>query len=170
VPLYSTGSIANGEGAARAALCVGEQGKFWEFHDALFVWQGQYANTAFSENRLKSGVDNLGINRVQWDQCMANNLSTPILDAAIRAGQLQNIAGTPTLVVNGTVVAVADLNTVNGAISQALAASGQPPAAPVVVPTQETTPEATPEATLETTVEPTEEATTEATAEATTSP
>jgi len=168
VPLYSTGSIANGEGAARAAVCVGEQGKFWEFHDALFTWQGQYANTAFSENRLKAGIDNVGVNRAQWDQCMGTSLPTTVLAAAERAGQLQNIAGTPTIVVNGTVVPATDLSTVNGAISQAFVNSGQP-AASIDAPAEETTPEATAESTSEATSESTGEAA-ESTAEATTSP
>lgn len=166
IPLYSTGSITNGEGAARAAICVGEQGKFWEFHDALFSWQGLYANTAFSDQRLKTGLTNLGIDREQWDQCMANNTPQSILDAAVRASQLQNITGTPALVVNGTMLPVADAESVNAAIDQAFAQSGGVPAAPVVEATQETTPEATSESTSEST----QEAAVEATAETTTTP
>jgi len=173
VPLYNTGSIANGLGAARAALCVGQQDKFWEFHDALFDWQGAYANTAFSENRIKTGIDNLGINRAQWDQCMASDAPAPILDAALRAGQLQNITGTPSIVVNGTMLPAVDLNAVNTAIDTAFAQSGQP-AAPVVVATEETTPEATAaaleEATTEATSETVEEAPAEATVETTAAP
>jgi protein-disulfide isomerase len=163
VPLYNTGSIANGLGAAQAAMCVGEQGKFWEFHDALFTWQGLYANTAFSQQRVNTGVDNIGINRAQWDQCMGSSVPTTVLDAALRAGQLQNIAGTPTVVVNGTVVPAVDLNTVNTAITQAFVNSGLP-AASIDVPAEETTPEAA-EATSEATTEPTEEAAAESTEE-----
>ena len=175
VPLYNRGSITNGEGAARAALCVGQQGKFWEFHDALFSWQGLYANTAFSDQRLKTGIANLGIDRGKWDQCMANNTPQSILDAASKASELQNIAGTPAVVVNGTMLPTFDVDTVNAAIDQALAQSGLPPAAPVIETTQEATAEATVEATSKPTVEattestsqPTQEATTEATAETT---
>jgi protein-disulfide isomerase len=165
VPLYGTGSITNGEGAARAAVCVGNQGKFWEYHDALFSWQGLYANTAFSDQRLKTGITNVGIDRAQWDQCMASNTPQPILDAALKASQLQNISGTPAVVVNGTMLPTEDLNVtaVSAAIDQALTQSGLPPAAPVVEATQEVTSEAT----SETTSELTPEATTEATAEST---
>jgi protein-disulfide isomerase len=166
VPLFGTGSISNGEGAARAAICVGQQGKFWEFHDALFSWQGLYANTAFSDQRLKTGLTNAGVDRGQWDQCMANNTPQSILDAALRASQLQNITGTPSLVVNGTMLPAVDASSLNAAIDQALAASGGVPVAPVVEATQETTPEATSEATSE----PTEEAVVEETTEATTAP
>jgi protein-disulfide isomerase len=171
VPLYNTGSITNGLGAARAALCVGQQGKFWEFHDALFTWQGTYANTAFSDNRLKTGISTIGVDRAAWDQCMGSDAPDTILAAALRASQLQNISGTPSLVVNGTMLPIDQLTLpgVTAAIDQALAASGQAPVpvAPTVEATQESTSEATSEATSETTVEPTAESTAEATPEAT---
>jgi protein-disulfide isomerase len=163
VPLYDTGGITNGLGAAQAALCVAQQGKFWEFHDALFSWQGLYANTAFSDQRLKTGITNVGIDRGQWDQCMANNVPQSILDAAIRARDLQNVVGTPTLIVNGTMLPTFDLATVNAAIDTAFAQAGGVPAAPVVEATQDVTPEAT----AESTSEPTQEAISEATAEST---
>jgi protein-disulfide isomerase len=174
-PLYGTGSISNGLGAAQTALCVGQQGKFWEFHDALFDWQGLYANTAFSDQRLKTGISNLGIDRGQWDQCMASNAAQPILDAALKASQLQNIAGTPAVVVNGTMLPTFDLDTVNAAIDTAFTQAGGVPAAPIVEATQEATAEATVESTSEAaaestsapTQETTSEPTTEATAEAT---
>jgi protein-disulfide isomerase len=167
VPLYNKGGITNGLGAAQAALCVGKQGKFWEFHDALFSWQGLYANTAFSDQRLKTGIANIGIDRGQWDQCMANNTAQPILDAAQKASQLQNIAGTPAIVVNGTMLPTFDLDTVNAAIDTAFAQAGGVPAAPVVDATQEATAEATVESTKEATAEATAESTARPTAEAT---
>jgi protein-disulfide isomerase len=159
IPLYNWGSITNGQGAARAAVCVAQQGQFWPFHDALFVWQGAYANTAFSDARLQTGISNLTIDRAQWDQCMGNGTADQILNAALRASQLQNISGTPTVVVNGTVLQNVDINTVNTAISSALASSSQP-----VTPITEATQEATSEATLEVTQEAVQEATAEATA------
>ncbi len=162
VPLFGTGSISNGEGAARTAICAGQQGKFWEFHDALFSWQGLYANTAFSDQRLKTGLTNAGADRGQWDQCMANNTPQSILDAALRASQLQNITGTPAVVVNGTMLPAVDAVALNAAIDQALAQSGGVPVPPVV----ETTPEATSEAIAEPTEETTSEAVSEATEEA----
>lgn len=165
VPLFGTGSISNGEGAARTAVCAGQQGKFWEFHDALFSWQGLYVNTAFSDQRLKTGLTNAGVDRGQWDQCMASSTPQTILDAALRASQLQNITGTPSLVVNGTMLPAVDAASLNAAIDQALAAAGGVPA-PVVEPTVEATAEATQEATSEAT----EEAVVDETAEATTAP
>jgi protein-disulfide isomerase len=188
VPVYGTGGIQNGQGAARAAICVGEQGEFWEFHDALFTWQGDYANTAFSQNRIYTGLTNLGIDRAQWDACMGSDRPNTITEAARSSMTLQNLPGTPAVLVNGTLVANLAIETINQAINEALATSGiipvpigaestAEPVAPVVEATAEMTAEPVMEATAEMTTDAVTEAdataepepVTEATAEATAS-
>ncbi|MEZ4667254.1 MAG: thioredoxin domain-containing protein [Anaerolineae bacterium] len=154
VPHSGTGGIANGLGAAQAAICAGEQGKFWPFHDALFDWQVKYLNTAFSQNRLVSGVANLNLDKAQWDSCIASAIPGKVTDAARNAFQLQNVAGTPALYVNGEVVPEASGGALSQAIDAALAAAGGVPA-PVVEPTTEAT------------IEPTQAVNAEATAEST---
>lgn len=127
VPMYSYGSVQNGEGAARAAVCAGEQDAFWAYHDALFSWQGIYGNSAFAQNRLASGIDNLGIDRVEWDRCMGSDLPRTVVNAAEEdARSLEGFSGTPTIVVNGSIVPN-DLDSVLAAINRALA-FGAPPA------------------------------------------
>lgn len=171
IPVFGTGGIANGEGAAKAAICAGEQGQFWAFHDALFTWQVQYANTAFSQNRLSTGIANLGLNVDQWNACMGTSMPGDVVAAAVSAGQVQNIPGTPAIFVNGTLVQTPDTTSLSQAISDALAAAPpvQPTTAPTIEATVESTAEAISEATTEATAEATTatEATTEATAEAT---
>lgn len=99
VPL-NTGSIPNAEGASRAALCAGRQGQFWEMHDALFDWQTRYGNTAFSQNRLLTGVEKLGLSGGAFTACFNSAAVTKTLDAAVR----EEVATTPTLRVNGVTV------------------------------------------------------------------
>jgi protein-disulfide isomerase len=166
VPLYGTGGIQNGQSAARAALCAGEQGAFWTYHSALFNWQGQYGNQAFAGNRLTTGVDNLGLNRGEWDSCFGSDRPDKVLTtAATEAQSIPGFGGTPTITVNGT-QATAEISAVNTAIDQALATSSQP-IIPLVEATSEATAEGTTEATSESTQKATEEATVEATLEAT---
>jgi protein-disulfide isomerase len=154
VPVFGTGSFANGEGAARAAVCAGEQGAFWPYHDALFTWQGVYGNAAFAQNRLVSGIENLGLNRAEWEQCLRSDLPDRVVLSREEAlDEVENFSGTPMVLVNGVVVPN-DLQGINSAIDQALA-FGSPPS-----PEATTEPEATAEA----------EATTGATAEATDAP
>jgi protein-disulfide isomerase len=159
VPLFQNGSLTNREGAAKAAVCANDQGKFWEFHDALFSWHGLYANQAFTANRMRAGAQALGLDIAAWEACATGARSQQVVDAAENAAALQNITSTPSIVVNGIVVSTGGsidelvTNTFE-AIDRAIASGGLPPV--------ESTPEATPEATAE--------ATSEATAEATTAP
>jgi protein-disulfide isomerase len=105
VPLYGFGSFVNGQGAAAAAVCVAEQGKFWQFHDALFDWQGQFGNQAFTNNRISSGVDAFQLDRGAYNSCITSNRPNEILAAAnAQARSLLNFTGTPTIAINGVVV------------------------------------------------------------------
>lgn len=160
VPLYGTGGIQNGQSAARAALCAGEQDAFWTYHSALFTWQGDYGNQAFAGNRLTTGINNLGLNRGEWDACFGSDRPDRVLTAAqAEAVSIPGFGGTPTITVNGTQV-VAQTSAVNTAIDQALATSSLP-----IVPIGEATDEANSEATTEAVEEATVEASQEATEE-----
>lgn len=108
VPML-TGSIENAEGAARAALCAGEQGKFWEMHDVLFDWHGRYVNNAFTSNRLSSGAEALGLNIGTFNSCFSSEKITNIISVANAKG----IQSTPTVRVNGQTVGltVAEITT-----------------------------------------------------------
>ena len=99
VPLQ-TGSIPNAQGAARAALCAGRQGKFWEMHDVLFDWQTRYANTAFSQNRLLAGADKLDLNTDAFTSCFNSAAISNTLNAALG----ENVGTTPTINVNGVTI------------------------------------------------------------------
>jgi protein-disulfide isomerase len=168
VPLHGFGSITNGQGAAAAAVCAAEQGKFWEFHDALFDWQGQFGNQAFTNNRILSGVEALELDRSAYNACIASGRPGEVLNTAQQAASvLIGFNGTPTITINGVVPLgddqqpLADANAIIARIDEELAR--------VSAPTAEETPEATAETTPEPTVEvpeavPTEDATPEATA------
>lgn len=110
VPL-NTGSIPNAQGASRAALCVGQQGMFWEMHDLLFDWQTRYGNTAFSQNRLLTGVEQLGLDSDAFTACFNSASISRTLVAASDEG----VSTTPTIRVNGVTVE----STQSGAIPSA---------------------------------------------------
>ena len=95
VPLQ-TGSIPNAEGSARAALCAGQQGLFWEMHDTLYDWHTRYVNTAFSQNRILAGVDALGMDTDSFLSCFSSQSISEILDNA----QGEGVSITPTIRVN----------------------------------------------------------------------
>ena len=99
VPL-NTGAIPNAEGASRAALCAGKQGMFWEMHDVLFEWQTRYANTAFSQNRLLTGVEELGLSSSGFTTCFNSFEVSSTLESAAA----EDVSTTPTLKVNGVTI------------------------------------------------------------------
>lgn len=99
VPLQ-TGSVPNAPGASRAALCAGQQGMFWEMHDILFDWQTRYGNTAFSQNRLLAGVEQLSLSGDAFTSCFNSAAISATLNAALN----EEVSTTPTIRVNGVTV------------------------------------------------------------------
>ena len=107
IPLQ-TGSIPNAAGAARTALCAGQQGMFWEMHDMLFDWHTRYVNTAFSQNRLLAGVEALGLDSNALTTCFNSTSISNTLTAA----QNEGVASTPTIQVNGVTVTAAQAGSI----------------------------------------------------------
>ena len=110
IPLQ-TGSIPNAAGAARTALCAGQQGMFWEMHDVLFDWHTRYVNTAFSQNRLLAGVEALGLDSNALTTCFNSTAISNTLTAA----QNEGVASTPTIHVNGVTVTASQAGSIPSA-------------------------------------------------------
>lgn len=163
VPLQ-TGSVPNASGAARAALCAGQQGMFWEMHDVLFDWHTRYVNTAFSQNRLLAGVDALGLNSNAFTTCF----NSGAISSTLTAAQNEGISSTPAIQVNGVTVtasqsgAIPSSNDVLQAVDSATPNDWRPPGEmPEAEPTAEpddaqTEPTEADEAEVEPTAEPDE--------------
>jgi protein-disulfide isomerase len=175
IPL-NNGSIPNAPGANRTAMCAGEQNRFWEMSDTLFDWHRRFGNTAFSSNRLQTGIANLGLNVDTFNQCFNSDRISNLLQAAIVQGQG---VGTPYMRINDVPVGLT-LEEIEAEIEARLPddfvpldlrqpAETQDDATPEVTPdvAPESTPEMAAEATAEATAEMTAEAPIEMTAEAT---
>ncbi len=112
------------EVAAKAAICAGEQGKYWEMIDALFEWQGLFGNSAYTTNRLLSGADALGLNTGQFTGCFDSSDTANVLESARQMAVEQGVAGTPSVAVNGVLLETATLEAINVAIDSALQLAG----------------------------------------------
>lgn len=117
IPQTNAGATANN--AARAAICAGQQGMFFEYHDALFEWLRRFGNQAFSQNRLVTGAENLGLNVSEFESCLSGNESRAIVDAAVEEGQARGIPGTPSTFVQGVEVS-SDAQSITTAVDNAL--------------------------------------------------
>lgn len=78
----------NAEFATKFALCANPYQRFWEYQEALYAWQ-TYSQRAYSSARLADGIENLGLNRSDVENCVRGRFVTTILDAAIAAAETQ---------------------------------------------------------------------------------
>lgn len=87
--------------AAVAGRCANEQGKFWEYHDALFEAQNGENQGTFEDASLKSIAANLGLNTGQFNSCLDSRKYEDDVTADTSAGREAGVSGTPTTFING---------------------------------------------------------------------
>lgn len=95
--------------AAEAARCAGAQGKFWEYHDALysFIWDNFYGRginieggTAY-EGRYDQFAEQIGLEVDAFRACREAGTYRDVVAAARDQGTDQGVRGTPTFFING---------------------------------------------------------------------
>jgi protein-disulfide isomerase len=84
--------------AARASLCAQEQGRFWEYHDALFS-----ATPPFSRPDLQVLAERIGLERKRFADCLSSDRHSDRISEHVRSAQAAGVTGTPTFVVNGRI-------------------------------------------------------------------
>lgn len=89
----------NAKPAAIAALAAGKQGKFWEFHDALFENQANLSDKLYEETATKLGLD-----MAKWKKDMASPEIAKQIEDDTALGSKNGIQGTPGFFVNGVAV------------------------------------------------------------------
>lgn len=87
--------------ASHAAHCAGEQGRFWEMHDAIFA-DHSWAQTGRNPERLFNAMaERVGVDRERYRACMEENRYASRIEAARQEGEALGVGGTPTFFVNG---------------------------------------------------------------------
>jgi protein-disulfide isomerase len=82
--------------AAKATEAAKEQGKFWEMHDFVFQNLGK-----INEQLLKDFAQQLGLNVGKFSSDLASNKYDQIIQQDLGLGRSSDVAGTPTLFING---------------------------------------------------------------------
>ena len=82
--------------ASEAALCAGEQGRYWEMHDRLFASQ-----QALQPVDLKGHGRALGLDAQKFDECLDSGRMTKVVQASQKLGESAGVSGTPAFFVNG---------------------------------------------------------------------
>ena len=100
--------------AAVAAECAGQQGAFWEMHDALFSKQGDWTGAEDAIAVFEDYASALGLDGASFAGCLANEAINQKVRDDVAIAQRNQLAPAPQFVAlygdQGTVVAQADLS------------------------------------------------------------
>jgi len=81
--------------AAQAARCAGAQGKFWEYHDALFK------SKRLQTSDLKQQAVSLKLDPARFDQCLESGEQAASVKRDSQEAQRLGLQGTPSFFING---------------------------------------------------------------------
>ena len=86
--------------ASYAAECAGEQGKFWEYADQLFMNQ----NRVYSRPDLETYANTVGLNATDFNTCMNEGRTKQFVRQDIEEAHRLGVNSTPTMIINGRVL------------------------------------------------------------------
>ena len=81
--------------AAEAAHCAEAQGKFWEYHDLLFV------SKQLEVPQLKEQARQLKLDGNAFDKCLDSGEKAEVVKTQLAEGQSLGLQGTPSYLING---------------------------------------------------------------------
>src|SRR3989442_1515172 len=85
--------------AAEAGRCAEEQGKFWEYHDALLADQSK-----LDEAGLVKTAQTLGLNEKSFQTCLTGGKFKAQIEQDVQEGTQAGVSGTPGFFINGEFV------------------------------------------------------------------
>jgi protein-disulfide isomerase len=108
--------------AAQAAEAARDQGKFWEYHDALFNAQGQENSGAFSYDKLVALAQQVGLDVPTFEATLSANTHLAAIQSGVDAARAAGVASTPTFFIGDTkIVGAQPYSQFETAINAALA-------------------------------------------------
>jgi protein-disulfide isomerase len=78
-------------GAASAAVCAGQQGKFWQMHDRLFAQPAK-----LNDEDMRASAGQVGLDLNLYDSCRAGTESRKLVEADASEAEAFKLTGTPT--------------------------------------------------------------------------
>jgi protein-disulfide isomerase len=82
--------------AAKAAWAAGQQGKFWQFHDALFTNQKQLGEALY-----QSTAKSLGLDLAKFERDRTSSAAATAITQDLEIAEKLGVEGTPFFVMNG---------------------------------------------------------------------
>jgi protein-disulfide isomerase len=87
--------------AARAARCAGDQDRYWEYHDLLFVNQPIWSAAPNPISLFSTYADQAGLDGGGFEGCLKSDDHAETVTLNMRLGEELGVASTPTVMVNG---------------------------------------------------------------------
>jgi protein-disulfide isomerase len=108
--------------AAEAARCAAAGGRFWEYHDLLFV-----AQPAFSRSDLLMYARRLDLDPASFEACLDGGRFRTAVERDLTEGRALGVRGTPTFFVNGQrLVGAHPIESFREVVEQALRGTSRP--------------------------------------------
>lgn len=97
------GATADNESVSSAvgAVCAGDQGKYWKYHDYLFYNQNGENKGWFNADRLKTFAEFVGVDMGKWSACIADPARTQLIKTNTAQALQAGISSTPSFRVAG---------------------------------------------------------------------
>lgn len=86
--------------SAEASECIAEQGKFWEYHDAIFADQATTRST-LDDPGLAELAGQVGVDTTAFEECLASGRYTAQISQQSLSVQALGFRGTPSFLING---------------------------------------------------------------------
>lgn len=90
--------------AAEAALCAADQGRFWDYRDAIFAAWLQAGEAAYSEEGLLSAAEGIGLDEGAFSACLQSGAKQAEVEENMDQAWAAGVTGIPTVFINGTKV------------------------------------------------------------------
>lgn len=88
--------------AAQASYCAEDQGKYWEYHNQLYISQESKIDNGWANSeRLKSFAFSLGLDPELFDSCLDSGKYAKRVQSNIAEAKKFGVSGTPTFFIIG---------------------------------------------------------------------
>jgi protein-disulfide isomerase len=98
---FVLGIFPNGEGAARASECAGDQGRFWAMHDILYQRQPDWRRESVSGVIFEEMAAEIGLDLASFRTCYVEDHPAQRTATNNRLARQASVRATPTFLVNG---------------------------------------------------------------------
>jgi protein-disulfide isomerase len=86
--------------ASEAAVCAGEQGKYWEMNEHLFANVDEWSQAADASESFKDYAQELGLDTGAFSECLDSGAASIVIQGDALAGESLGVNATPYFFIN----------------------------------------------------------------------